>query len=316
MIAYFILIHHLTDQFERMFKAIYHKHNFYLIHIDGNTDKSIASKIALFLQEFDNAEIFPAVRVMWGGFSLVEAELRGMRRLLQMSANWTHYINLSGQDFPLKYQKYISNFLNKNPGRQYIRAVPQRTKRPETLNRINDIFVEAFGRIFHTGIKRPYLRETSPWIGTQWKIVGRKFCQFVTSDKRVDRIKRFYLHSFIADEAFFQTVIMNIGDTNNFINDDLREIDWVPDGNIKLRPRNFNISDANMLTNGRNLFARKFNIDEDPEIIKFLEDYLESAEAAERSVIDPALRIVDRVVPALECASERFAGQGAVQIQP
>ncbi|MBA3837180.1 MAG: hypothetical protein C0499_05930 [Zymomonas sp.] len=64
------------------------------------------------------------------------------------------------------------------------------------------------------------------------------------------------------------------------------------------------------------MFARKFNIDEDLEIIKFLEDYLASAEAAERSVIDPALRIVDRVVPALECASERFAGQGAVQIQP
>ncbi|MBA4773868.1 MAG: hypothetical protein H2054_12305 [Sphingomonas sp.] len=93
------------------------------------------------MQEFDNAEILPAVRVMWGGFSLVEAELRGMRRLLQMSANWTHYINLSGQDFPLKSQKYISNFLNKNPDRQYIRAVPQRTKRPETLNRLASALV-------------------------------------------------------------------------------------------------------------------------------------------------------------------------------
>lgn len=39
MISYFILIHRLPDQFERMFKAIYHKDKFYLIHIDGNSDK-------------------------------------------------------------------------------------------------------------------------------------------------------------------------------------------------------------------------------------------------------------------------------------
>ncbi|MBA3838473.1 MAG: hypothetical protein C0499_12545, partial [Zymomonas sp.] len=27
--------------------------------------------------------------------------------------------------------------------------------------------------------------------------------------------------------------MMNIGDVNNLINDDLREIDWIPDGYIK-----------------------------------------------------------------------------------
>jgi len=77
----------------------------------------------------DPAQIqFPYFRLLnqdalWGGYSLVDAELRGMARLLEMDKSWTHYINLSGQDFPLKSQKYIREFFAANPGKQFIRAL-------------------------------------------------------------------------------------------------------------------------------------------------------------------------------------------------
>jgi len=41
-------------------------------------------------------------KAFWGGYSLVDAELRGIKELLKMSLKWEFFINLSGQDFPLK----------------------------------------------------------------------------------------------------------------------------------------------------------------------------------------------------------------------
>ena len=235
MIAYFLLVHRYPAQFKRLFKAIYAPGNQYVIHVDKSSGADLAQDIAAFLAPYSDVEILEPRDALWGGYSLVEAELRGMARLLEMDSAWTHYINLSGQDFPLKGQEYIRQFFAANPGKQFIRALDQRRERPDTMNRVSHLFVEEDGKMTATGVARPYLPDATPFIGTQWKAVTRSFCEFVCHDPRADRFKTFYRNSFIADEAFFQTVIMNSGDQGIVMNDDLRMIDWVPDGDIKLR---------------------------------------------------------------------------------
>ncbi|WP_324828101.1 beta-1,6-N-acetylglucosaminyltransferase [Qipengyuania zhejiangensis] len=280
MIAYFILVHRYPAQFKRLFKAIYVPGNAYVIHVDKSSGAELADELANFLAPYQNAEILLSKDALWGGYSLVDAELRGMARLLEMGDRWTHFINLSGQDFPLKSQGYISQFLAANPGRQFIRVLDQRTKRPETLNRISHLFVEADGKMTETGVARPYLADATPFIGTQWKAVTRSFCEFVCHDPKADRFKEFYRNSFIADEAFFQTVIMNSGDQGVVMNDDLRMIDWVPDGDIKLRPRNYSAQDFGDLQRSTDLFARKFDAEDDPEILTLLEGHIKSQGAS------------------------------------
>lgn len=294
MIAYFILVHRYPDQFKRMFRAIYEPGNQYLVHVDKSSGEGLAADVAKFLQPYQNAEILPSKRAVWGGFSLVDAELRGMKRLLEMDAGWTHYINLSGQDFPLKSQSYMRSFLQENYGKQFIRAVSQREERPDTLNRIDKHFLEGGGRIFRTGFARVFLKDTVPWIGTQWKVVDRPFCKFVTSDPRVSKFRKFYKTSFIADEAFFQTVMMNIGEHGKMMNDDLRSIDWVPDGEIKLRPRTYRITDAHNLVKGRNFFARKFDATEDDAILDFLEEHIKLTSERETLRQSPTVRGIKR----------------------
>src|SRR3546814_8773508 len=87
------------------------------------------------LKPYQGVAIIESKKALWGGYSLVDAELRGLKQLLKMNRSWTHYINLSGQDFPLKSQAYIRDFLRANPRRQYIRALDQRAIRPDTRNR-------------------------------------------------------------------------------------------------------------------------------------------------------------------------------------
>lgn len=279
MIGYFLLVHRYPEQFKRLFKAIYAPGNHYVVHIDKSSGADLAEQIAAFLAPYQHVEILEAKDALWGGYSLVDAELRGMARLLEMDARWTHYINLSGQDFPLKSQDYIHQFFAANPGRQFIRALDQRKERPDTLNRVSHLFVEENGKMTATGVARPYLAGDTPFIGTQWKAVTRSFCEFVCHDPQADRFKTFYRNSFIADEAFFQTVIMNSGDQGIVMNDDLRMIDWVPDGDIKLRPRNFDETDLDELQGSHDLFARKFDAEQDTEILTLLERHLQTPRA-------------------------------------
>lgn len=280
MIAYFLLVHRYPAQFKRLFKAIYEPGNHYVVHVDKSSGAELAQEVADFLNPYQNAEILEPKNALWGGYSLVDAELRGMTRLLEMGDRWTYYINLSGQDFPLKSQEYIRQFLAANPGKQFIRALDQQEKRPETLDRISHLFVEADGKMIATGVARPYLSGDTPFIGTQWKAVTRSFCEFVCHDPQAERFKDFYRNSFIADEAFFQTVIMNSGDQGMVMNDDLRMIDWVPDGDIKLRPRNYEAKDFGDLQSSTDLFARKFDAEEDIEILTLLERHLQSPAAS------------------------------------
>lgn len=279
MIGYFLLVHRYPAQFKRLFKAIYLPGNQYVVHVDKSSGAALAKEISDFLEPFEGAEILDPKNALWGGYSLVDAELRGMDRLLQMDPQWTHYINLSGQDFPIKSQNYIRQFFAANPGKQFIRALDQRAERPDTLNRISHLFVEERDRMIATGIARPFLEGDTPYIGTQWKAVTRSFCDFVCHDPQAQRFKQFYGNSFIADEAFFQTVMMNCGKHGTVMNDDLRMIDWVPDGDIKLRPRNFEIGDLDQLQRSPSLFARKFDAENDATLLSALERHLKTPAA-------------------------------------
>ncbi|MGL4729437.1 MAG: beta-1,6-N-acetylglucosaminyltransferase [Bosea sp. (in: a-proteobacteria)] len=274
MIAYFLLVHRYPEQFKRMFRAIYAPGNVYIVHVDRSSGAELAEDVADFLQPYQGAEVLPSRRVLWGGYSLVDAELRGMTRLLEKDLNWKYFINLSGQDFPLKSQGYIRRFLAGHVDTQFMRHEDQRLARPETMNRVSRVFIEAFQRIFRTGLKRKFLPDAKPYIGTQWKIVSRRFCEYVCHDPKADRFKRFYQRSFIADEGFFQTVMMNGFRKGAIINNDMRSIDWIPDGDIKLRPRVFTAQDARRLMQSPDLFARKFDSNEDAEILDILEHHI------------------------------------------
>jgi Core-2/I-Branching enzyme len=297
MIAYLLLVHRYPAQFKRLFRAIHDPGNHYVVHVDKRSGDALARDIAEFLQPYQGVAMLHAQDAVWGGYSLVDAELRGMAQLLATSDRWTHFINLSGQDFPLKSQSYIRAFLAAHPDRQFIRALDQRKERPDTLNRLSHHFIEEGGKVHPTTVARPYLAGDTPFIGTQWKAVTRSFCQFVCTDPRADRFKAFYRNSFIADEGFFQTVMMNGGEPFTVVNDDLRMIDWVPDGDIKLRPRSFDVSDLAALQASPDLFARKFDAETDSRILALLEQHLRSPQA---NIYQPPTETA--AVPQLEAA--------------
>lgn len=275
MIGYLILVHRYPDQFMRLFKAIHDRSNHYVVHVDRNSGPELEQQIRTFLAPYPNAEVIESRRALWGGYSLIDAELRGMKRLLEMSDQWSVFINLSGQDFPLKSQTDIKAFLARHPGQEFIRAVDQCQIRPDTMNRVRNMVFERPGGILRTILRRPFLRGATPYIGNQWMMVSRRFCEFVCHDRAADRFKAFYRNTFIADEGFFQTVMKNTDSHGRMVNDDMRMIDWVPDGDIKLRPRTYTMADVEALKASPCLFARKFDADVDSDVLDSLSEWIE-----------------------------------------
>ncbi|WP_277994469.1 beta-1,6-N-acetylglucosaminyltransferase [Aeromonas encheleia] len=142
MIAYLILVHRYPDQFKRLFKAIYHDSNHYLIHVDKRSGPELQQEIADFLADYPNAAMLPSKNALWGGYSLVDAELRGIAALLEQNKEWEFFINLSAQDFPLRSQHDIHDFLRDHKGKDFLKVADQRQHRPDTLHRIDHYVTE------------------------------------------------------------------------------------------------------------------------------------------------------------------------------
>lgn len=292
MIAYFILVHRYPEQFKRLFKSIYNSANFYLIHMDKKSDLDLFTNINSFLENYSNVQIMKSQNVVWGGYSMVDVEMKAIKKLLKINKDWQFFVNLSGQDFPLKSQKQIEIFLKKNSGSSFIKIADQVKERPNTLNRIKNYFTESTDGFIGTPIKRSYLKNIKPYIGGQWKILTRTCCEFLCSSPEVARFEKFYKNTLIPDESFFQTVLMNAGYKGKLINDDKRAIIWIPDfglklkskrfsanttksliesGEIKLRPKTLTQKDMDFLLKSTALFARKLDETIDNEIFDSLE---------------------------------------------
>ncbi|WP_228379037.1 beta-1,6-N-acetylglucosaminyltransferase [Chryseobacterium piperi] len=266
-IAYLILVHRLPEQFKRLFKAIYEPTNFYLIHIDKKANQEIGKDVRDFLKKYPNIHILKSEKVVWGGYSMVQAELDGMNYLLSMNDEWDYFINLSGQDYPLKSQKIIKEFLSANNGKSYLKVADQKEIRPETMNRIENYFEELEDSISEKTHKRDFMEGVIPYIGGQWMILTRNCCEFICNSIEVKKYEDYYLNTLIADESFFQTVLMNTSFDGILVDDDKRAIIWIPDGDIKLRPKTFIRTDFDFLQTGSHLFARKFDDNVDDQII-------------------------------------------------
>lgn len=272
-IAYLILVHRLPKQFKRLFKSIYNPNNYYLIHIDKKASKDLHKEVTNFISDFENTFILESESIVWWWYSMVNVELNGIKKLLNLWLNWDFFINLSWQDFPLKTQKEINNFLFENKDNNYIKVSNQIVERPDTMNRIQNYFIDNWNYVYEvSNEKRDFLKDTIPYIWWQWMILNRNCCEFICNSLETKKFTDYYINTLIPDESFFQTLLMNTSFDWNIINDDKRAIIWVNDGDIKLRPKTFKKGDINFLSLKNNLFARKFDDNEDSEIIDFIKE--------------------------------------------
>ncbi|WP_228409742.1 beta-1,6-N-acetylglucosaminyltransferase [Chryseobacterium sp. T16E-39] len=267
-IAYFIMIHHKPDTFKAMFEKIYTRDQFYLIHIDRKAKEEFTEEIQQYLIHFPNVYILESMNIVAGGFSMIQAELNAMEYLLNVSHDWDYFINLSGEDSPLKSQNIIRQFLTVNNGRNYLFYYDQKFYRPDTLQRIQNHFTELTHKISSFIYKREFMTEVTPYIGGKWLILTRETCVFLTNNKRVMDFEDYYLHTLLPAESFFQTVLLNTAFSDIIVNDDKRAVIEKTFFNKDQYADNF----IENLKSSNNLFIRKIDDKTNKNILKYIND--------------------------------------------
>lgn len=290
-LAYLIIAHKNPEQLQRLFRILYHPENFYVFHLDAKSSPEFQKTVRSFLDQFSNVHLLESENCRWGGFSMVHIELAAIEYLLRWNHQWDFFINLSGQDFPLKTQNQIISYLKKHAEKNFITVFDQTfidswcnpylffrpaASDPDFLNaqsRVERYYVEVPGisqLLYIPFFKRRFMPGLTWHAGWQWMILNRKFCEYIFTPGIVEPYIRFFKNTFIPDEGFFQTLIMNSPFKETIVNDYKRTVNWQHRGDVNI----YRSEDYDFLTESHGLFARKFDQNIDSDIISRLEKRL------------------------------------------
>ncbi|XP_052284970.1 beta-1,3-galactosyl-O-glycosyl-glycoprotein beta-1,6-N-acetylglucosaminyltransferase-like [Dreissena polymorpha] len=191
-VAFSILMYKDIEMFERLLRAIYRPQNYYCIHVDAKTRDDIFKAVLAMTECFEN--VFMAsqrIRVKWGKLSVLTPELVCMDDLLRRSTKWKYFINLTGQEFPLK-----SNF--------------ELVKILTAFNGSNDVecdFKGNFSRRWKEAGPPPF--KIKPVKGAVHAVLSRAFVEFALHNEKAVEFYNWTTKTKIPDETFFATLNHN-----------------------------------------------------------------------------------------------------------
>jgi alr4323 protein len=114
-INYIILTHKSPIQLERLISKLDDEDINFFIHIDAKTNiepfKYLEKDNVIFLED--------RIDVIWGDFSIVQATLNAMKSIIEHK-DQGYTILLSGQDYPIKSNQKIKEYLSKNQDFDFI----------------------------------------------------------------------------------------------------------------------------------------------------------------------------------------------------
>ncbi|KAH9514861.1 Beta-1,3-galactosyl-O-glycosyl-glycoprotein beta-1,6-N-acetylglucosaminyltransferase [Bulinus truncatus] len=276
-LAFSMMVYKDIEMVERLLRSIYRPQNYYCIHVDKKSDDQFMKAVSAIANCFENVFLAPErVDVQWGRFSVLEPELICMKHLWKYKT-WKYFINLTGQEFPLKTNWELVQILKAYNGANDIEG---------TVQRANMIRWRS-GQPPHniTAVK-----------GSVHIAVNRDFVDYVLHNQTAKDLLDWVKTTRVPDETFFSTLNHNpqLGIRGSYKG--LPETD--PDTSMGKPfltrfknwghpPRGYpcagrfvreicilSTGDLPILGKSKHLFANKFYLREDPVVIGCLEEMI------------------------------------------
>ena len=278
-IGYIITAHTLPDHLVRLVRRLRAGDTRFYIHLDARAPASLMDMVARELGGDDQVRLLPRHRCHWASFSLVEAALKGVRAVLEEPEPIDYAILLTGQDYPLRPPAAVEAVLAAADGRSFMSHWPShglfldRIERWHWHGGLLRWRVKIPNRFLPFSIKRTLPGGLRPFTGSAHWCLSRACLEFVADyvDGNPDMV-RFFRHTSVPDESFFQTVLMNSPLAPTIVNDDLRYIDW---SEGRSSPRTLTMEDRDRVLDSGALFARKFDPRVDAQILAVIDASIE-----------------------------------------
>jgi hypothetical protein len=285
-IAHLILAHKNPGQLERLLIALDHPSMDFYIHVDQKVDirpfQYLAARERVFF-------VKRRIKVFWGEYSLVQVTINGLREILHQGEYG--YVNvMSAQDFPLQPAAQIYKYLLNGDGLEFITCTKEEDK--DEWWKVASLHVwhynlhnwwlpgkyrleRLINRMVNWGLwpKRRFPIDNYVIAGrSQWFTVSGAAAAYALDflDKN-PKVVRFFKYVWGADEFVFSTILYN-SPFGEHTRDNLQYIDWSA---RKASPKLLTIQDFHSIVASGKLFARKFDMTTDEEIITQLEAHLD-----------------------------------------
>jgi hypothetical protein len=228
-LAYLILAFKQPLQIARMVDRLNQPHVHFYIHYDKRSGD--IGELKAYLSKYENVTIISKVKVNWGGYSQIQAELELVQEAFYSGINYKYYLLLSGQDYPIKDNNYINKFFKENNtdfisfydvqhmGREFIDKfhyfhfydIP--CINPKSAQKI--LFLSYLYHGSHKHLKkvmplRSIYKNMKPYFGSTKTALTHDTVEYV-----VDFLKKnkgfinFMKFTETPDETFFQTILLN-----------------------------------------------------------------------------------------------------------
>jgi hypothetical protein len=267
-IAYLIMIHNNFPQVKWIINAIYSHEDSLIIHIDKNAELIFVEQVKRYVGKRPNVKYLPSRRVLRYGWSVVETELLAIRALISSKDEWSYFINVSGQDYPIKSISTIKAQLTAEWPRNFVEVIPfskMAEHDPHDPHLARRLAFEIFGRVVTTQIRLPFPKVVDvKYKGSAWFMLTRDFCEWLMSDPIAGKIEKLVKYTWNPDELFFQALVMNSAYRNSLAEYYGREIIW-PGGTAS--PKTLGMEDYDLLLASSALFARKFDESVDRQVL-------------------------------------------------
>ena len=280
--AFIITVHKQPELVERLVRSLQHEALYCFIHVDKKSD----IREFAYLESLNNTILIRnRVDVMWATFKYVDAIVASLEEALAFGKDIRSFTLLSGQDYPIKSAGHIVNFLNIGGGRD-ICPVSDKSSAwyLESMGRYEKYHMNAFGfkgryflqsvlNIFLPKRKFPGYSEVFAGRNSQWWTFTREVIEhIVLVQKRNDKLRRFLKFTWGTDEFFFATVVYNSEFRNRIENSLYRFTSW-EEG--RWNPNILTSDDLKELEGSNCIFARKFDLDVDSEVLDRLQERID-----------------------------------------
>lgn len=223
LIAYLVLAHADPVHFGRLLRRLSDPRVRFIVHVDAKARQDAFERAAASVPNV--VFVSDRVRVRWAAFSMVEAMLRLIEvGLAATDERCSHFVLLSGADYPIAPNDRILDVLQREPRRQYLRRFDiLACGDARQIRRVRGHhFREWADR--HTIWRKPLfaleraldlfprrmpqqLRMTS---GSQWWALSRDFAAYCAKTARADpSFCASFRQMFAPDEIFFHTILDN-----------------------------------------------------------------------------------------------------------
>lgn len=281
-VAYVMPVHRDPVQVSRMIHRLAVPGTAFVIHVDAKSGAAVEGPLREATADLESVHFIDSRPVHWAHSSLLDAILRGFSALEDLGLDPDQAVSTTGQDYPLLPPEEVARRLSAAAEKSFVQysKLPNYDWWPHDrggLDRLERVYV----RLPRRGMTKTPLRRRVPhgwqlYGGSIGLCLGRPHREYVFDLLRRDRgLRRRFRYANIAEEMFFQTVLMNSPLRDSVVDDNLHFTRWQPLAN---HPDVLGVADLDEVLASGKFFARKFDANRDPDVLDELERRVDAAD--------------------------------------